>query len=82
MNEKKKNRVRSLLWLLLIPGQIVLGRLFISFGTVIDEIIFSNPEAQGHGIPIFSVIFLIIAAVVTLIVFVLAIVLTIRGLKK
>ncbi|MBE6992955.1 MAG: hypothetical protein E7430_10390 [Ruminococcaceae bacterium] len=76
-----KKQASPLLWLLLIPGQLIVGILFVFVGTRIDLALFSG-SGYGHGIPIFSVIFLLIAAVVTLIVVVLSIVLVIRGYRK
>ena len=77
----EKKQASPLLWLLLIPGQLIAGVLFFMLGITLDRMIFSN-SGQGHGMPIFSVLFLLIAAVVTLIVIVLSIVLVIRGYRK
>ena len=76
-----KKQASPLLWLLLIPGQLACGVLFVFVGTRIDLALFSGSES-GHGIPVFSFVFLIVAAVVTLIVIVLSIVLVIRGYRK
>ena len=78
--EKKKSS--PLLWLLLIPGQIIAGFLFVRLGTLIDLGIFSGSEGQGHGVPIFSVIFLLVAIVATLAVFILSLILTVRGFRR
>lgn len=77
----EKKQAPPLLWLLLIPIQLIAGVLFFFLGITLDRIIFSTP-GQGHGMPIFSVLFLLIAAVVTLIVVVLVIVLVVRGYRK
>ncbi len=69
------------LWLLAIPAQLVLGGLFSLLGVWIDSRIFSG-GGQGHGVPIFSVLFPIIALVVTLLVVVLAIVLMAVGFSR
>ena len=67
----KRNKESSLLWLLLIPGQFLADIFFVAIGIRLDFMIFSGGEG-GHGIPVFSAIFFVIAAAVT-------IVLTIRG---
>ncbi len=77
----KKKKASPLLWLLMIPGQLIVGILFVFVGTRIDLALFSGAEG-GHGIPIFSVIFLLIAAVATLVVLIVAIVLVIRGYRR
>lgn len=53
----KRNKVSPLLWLLLIPGQLLAGVFFVWIGIRLDLMIFASGEG-GHGIPIFSAIFL------------------------
>ena len=77
----KRNNGFSLLWLLLIPGQLLAGIFFVWIGIRLDFMIFSGGEG-GHGIPIFSAIFFVIAAVVTIVVLILAVVLTIQGFLR
>ncbi|MCI9097695.1 MAG: hypothetical protein HFI95_16220 [Lachnospiraceae bacterium] len=74
----KRNNGSSLLWLLLIPGQFLADIFFVAIGIRLDFMIFSGGEG-GHGIPVFSAIFFVIAAAVTIVVLILAVVLTIRG---
>ncbi len=74
----KRNKESSLLWLLLIPGQLLADIFFVAIGIRLDFMIFSGGEG-GHGIPVFSAIFFVIAAAVTIVVLILAVVLTIRG---
>ena len=52
----KQNKVSPLLWLLLIPGQLLAGVFFVWIGICLDLMIFSGGEG-GHGIPVFSAIF-------------------------
>jgi len=73
----KRNKESSLLWLLLIPGQFLADIFFVAIGIWLDFMIFSGGEG-GHGIPVFSAIFFVIAAAVTIVVLILAVVLTIR----
>ena len=53
----KRNKVSPLLWLLLIPGQLLASVFFVWIGIRLDLMIFASGEG-GHGIPIFSAIFL------------------------
>lgn len=76
-----KKEMSPLCWLLLIPFQLLAAGLFFWIGTRLDLALFSHP-GYGHGIPFFSAIFFLIAAVTTLIVFILALVLTIRGFRR
>ncbi len=77
----KRNNGSSLLWLLLIPGQLLVSIFFVWIGIRLDFMIFSGGEG-GHGIPVFSAIFFVIAAAVTIVVLILAVVLTIRGFLR
>ena len=74
----KRNKESSLLWLLLILGQLLVSIFFVWIGIRLDFMIFSGGQG-GHGIPVFSAIFFVIAAAVTIVVLILAVVLTIRG---
>lgn len=69
------------MWLLLIPGQFLADIFFVAIGIRLDFMIFSGGEG-GHGIPVFSAIFFVIAAAVTIGVLILAVVLTIRGFLR
>ncbi len=77
----KRNNGSSLLWLLLIPGQLLVSIFFVWIGIRLDFMIFSGGEG-GHGIPVFSAIFFVIAAAMTIGVLILAVVLTIRGFLR
>lgn len=78
----KKKKASPLLWLLLIPGQIIAGIFFVWIGTRIDLALFTNDAGGGHGIPIFSAIFFLIAAAITIIVLILALILTMRAFRQ
>lgn len=69
------------MWLLLIPGQLLVSIFFVWIGIRLDFMIFSGGEG-GHGIPVFSAIFFVIAAAMTIGVLILAVVLTIRGFLR
>lgn len=69
------------MWLLLIPGQLLVSIFFVWIGIRLDFMIFSGGQG-GHGIPVFSAIFFVIAAAVTIVVLILAVVLTIRGFLR
>ena len=77
----KRNNGFSLLWLLLIPGQLLVSIFFVWIGIRLDFMIFSGGQG-GHGIPVFSAIFFLIAAAVTIVVLILAVALTIRGFLR
>lgn len=76
-----KKEKSPLLWLLLIPFQLLAGAFFFWIGTRLDLALFSHP-GYGHGVPFFSAIFFLIAVVATILVFILALVLTIRGFRR
>ena len=77
-----KNKHSPFFRLLLIPLQIVIGFLFILSGFLLDRLMFIKPTGNGHGIPFFSVIFMLIAAVVTVIVIITAVILTAVSFHK
>jgi len=78
----KDQRGSSLLCLPLIPCQYAAEEFLVYIGSRIDLMLFSDSEANGHGIPIFSAIFFLIAEFMTLIVLILALVMAIRGLHR
>lgn len=78
----QKKKASPLLWLLLIPCQIVAGIFFVWIGTRIDLALFTSEAGGGHGIPFFSAIFFLIAAGGTVVVLILSLVLTIRGFRR
>ena len=78
----KKRNLSPLLWLLLIPAQIGVGALLLRLGVWIDGAIFSNPGAEGHGMPVFSFMALLIAAAGTVIVAIVSVVLTVLGFRR
>ena len=81
---KKKSPARALLWLLLIPGQLLLDAGLITAGTMLDVSLQSggSGDHMGHMVPFFSVIFILAAGLFTLIAVILAIVLTIVRYSK
>jgi len=78
---KKCNPAKALLFLLIIPAQLILGILFVLLGVYVDsQVLFSNAgSAQGHPFPAFSLVFSLIAAVVTIIAIIAAVILTITS---
>jgi hypothetical protein len=76
-----KKRRSPALWLLMIPAQLVLGALFSFLGMRIDIAIFSG-GGQGHGAPIFSVLFPIIAVILTVVVIILSLILMAVGFSR
>ena len=79
----KQNPLTALLWLLLIPAQLIAGALFILLGTVLDSYIFSGAgSGQGHPAPFLTLIFALLAGGATVIIIIVSIVLTIVHLVK
>ena len=78
----KTKKSKPLLWLLLIPGQFAAVYLFMRFGAFIDILLFTDSEGFGHGIPFFSVLFLIISLIITAIVIPASVFLAVKGFKK
>ena len=76
---KKKNPLRALLWLIIIPVQIFIGTLLVILGAYLDgEVLFVHaPDTQGHGFPAFSLLLFILAAFATLVIVIASIVVTI-----
>jgi len=78
----KKSR-SPFLWLLLIPGQLLLDAVLVMTGPMLDTAIFSGSQAEGgHGLPIFSLLFLLLAAVATVAAVIVALVKTAAGLRR
>ena len=75
----RKSPLKALLWMLLIPGQLLLDVIFFSLGASMDAALFSNrPEgAVGHAMPVFTMLIGTVVAIVTIIVILVAIILTI-----
>lgn len=84
VNEKRKSPAIALLWLLLIPGQLILGVLSVALGAWLDTMLFADraEDAVGHGAPVFSLIIGFIVIAVTVIVILVAIILTIVGMIR
>ena len=71
------------LWLLMIPAQLVILLLSVYGGAALDAAIFAHGgDAQGHGIPIFSVLLPLVAGAVTVAVIIAAVALLIVGLAR
>ena len=78
----KAKKLKPLLWLFLIPGQFSTAYLFMRLGAFIDILLFTDSKGFGHGIPFFSVIFLIISLIITAIVIPASVFLVMKGFKK
>ena len=74
--KKPKHPAFALLWLLMIPVQIVLDVVMISLGALADTSM-ANPEALGHPAPAVTLVSGIAAVIFTIVVFLLSITLTI-----
>ena len=79
-----KNPARAFLWLLLIPLQLIIDFVLLTFGSWLD-VRMANPEFPGHPAPGFVLLAMLVAAVFTLIVPLFAVIMTFvryRRLKK
>jgi hypothetical protein len=76
---KRQNPFKALLWLLLIPAQLILGFLFVFVGVIVDgKFVFSMAEkTAGHPMPTVSLIFAMLAIVATVFVICVSILLTV-----
>lgn len=62
----KKSRKRVLLWLLLIPLQLVINKLLIEHGIAMDlKLASQSSYTEGHPAPGVTIIFFMIAVVMT-----------------
>ena len=78
----KKKDFKPLLWLILIPMQLAAAYLFMRIGAYIDLLLFTDIKGNGHGIPFFSVIFLIVSSVFTAIIVPASVFLAVKGFRK
>ena len=81
---KRKSPALALLWLLLIPGQIIIALILFAVGALIDEYVLFGGAANtpGHPVPVVTLILSFVAVVASIVVFILAIVLTIVRFNK
>jgi len=79
---KHGNKLKPLLWLLMIPAQLGLSLLLLSLAARIDAAWGGAAGSAGHPAPVLTLIASAILFLATLIVIVLSIVLTAKGLKK
>lgn len=64
INKVKKSRIRVLLWLLLIPLQLVISKLLVETGVAIDvKLASQSGYTEGHPAPGVTIIFFMIATV-------------------
>ena len=75
--DRKKSPARAFLWLLIIPAQLVIDMLLIALGAALDGMIFSGSGAQGHGMPVFTVIMPVAVILLTVIAVTVSVVLVI-----
>ncbi len=74
--KKPKHPAFSLLWLVMIPVQLLLDAGMITLGTLADTAI-ANPEALGHPAPAFTLIAGFLALIFIVVIFLLSVTLTI-----
>ena len=74
--KKSKHPVFALLWLLLIPAQLVIDTIIISLAAY-GDVSMADSHALGHPAPALSILASLAAVVITIIVFIISIILTI-----
>ena len=74
--KKPKHPAFALLWLIMIPVQIILDVVMISLGALADTSM-ANPEALGHPAPAVTLIAGILVVIFTIFILLLSITLTI-----
>ena len=74
--KKPKHPAFALLWLIMIPVQIILDVVLVFLGALGDMSI-ANPEAYGHPAPGLVIVAVILAAIFTIIIPVISVVITI-----
>ena len=74
--KKPKHPAFALLWLIMIPVQIILDVVMISLGAFADTSM-ANPEALGHPAPAVTLIAGVVAVIFTIIILLLSITLSV-----
>ena len=74
--KKSKHPITALLWLLLIPAQLVIDAIIISLAAY-GDVSMADPNALGHPAPALSILATLAAVVLTIIVFIISIILVI-----
>lgn len=70
-----------LLFLLIIPAQLLIDAVVFFFASMADTAIV-DPAAQGHPMPVFTLIAFFVLGILTVAAVIVAIVLTIRGVVR
>lgn len=80
---KKKGTARPLLYLLLIPGAILLDIIIFIIAVFVDINLYPEETyTEGHPLPAFVIIAFILMVVILICAIVLAIILTVKGFAK
>ena len=79
-NQRIKKKPSPVLWLLLIPAQLVLDVILFWLAVFVDTAILPDPNALGHPAPALTLISVIVLPVITIIVGIIAIILMAIGL--
>ena len=71
----KDKKIRPLKWLLLIPIQVIIDALVMWGATYLDSVIYSDAaNMQGHPAPAFTLIAFMLFGLITIVVFIVAII--------
>ena len=74
--KKSKHPIFALLWLLLIPAQLVIDTIIISLAAY-GDVSMADPDGGGHPAPALSILASLAAVILTIIVFIISIILVI-----
>ena len=76
---KKKSPALALLWLLIIPGQLIISGLITTFGATVEASMYADrpDDVVGHPAPFLTVLFALVGTFLVVMAVVIAIILTI-----
>lgn len=77
--KKKRNPFTNLI---LIPLALITGIILIFLGTILDARLFAGSDALGHPFPVFTLILGALACIIFVIMLIISIVRTIKGLRN
>ncbi len=78
---RKERPGRAFLWLLLIPAQAVIDILLIALGTHLDTSV-ADSSQPGHPAPAFTLVFFIAAALISVVVVIVSVILTAKRYRR
>lgn len=77
-----KKKRHPLANLLMIPAALVIDIFLVLLGTILDDRLFAGSEGLGHPFPVFTLIFSGIACIFSVVMLIISVVHTVKGLRK